>query len=136
MGGGGMGMFYVPPEKAGQFKVPTVCLEHGKAEPRPNVAYEIKPLESFTSNPAVWELSRMLGKGQLNQRAAQAAAWHLNNNMTWEQLAAKRLKFANGTTAPYFSQQEILAGMQVSAVAEKTAQQRSTQSSSSSSAAQ
>ena len=60
-GGGGMGMMYVAPEKVESLKVPTVCLEHGKAEPRPTVPYEIRPLESFTNRPAVKELCRMLG---------------------------------------------------------------------------
>jgi hypothetical protein len=134
--GGGMGAFYIPPEKTGQLKVTTVCLEHGKAEPRPNVPYEIKPIESFTNNAAVAELCRLLGHGQINQRAAQAAAWNLNNNMSWEQLAAKRLKFANGTSQPYFSPQEIRAGMQAATVAGQMAEQRQKQSASSTSAAQ
>ena len=37
MGGGGMGMggmMNIAPEKVGQLKVPTVCLDHGKGEPR------------------------------------------------------------------------------------------------------
>ena len=61
-------MINVPPEKIAQFKVPTVCLEHGKAEPRPAIPYEIKPIESVTDKPEVQELCRMLGTGQINQR--------------------------------------------------------------------
>jgi len=135
MGGMGMGgMMNIAPERVGQLKVPTVCLEHGKAEPRAQIKYEIRPIESFTNKTGVQELCTMLGTGQINQRAAQAAAWHLNNNMSWEQLAAKRLLFANGTSQPYFSPQEIKAGMQLSAasvqVAEKRQQQKSTESTS------
>jgi hypothetical protein len=132
MGGGGMGMgnvapekvplLNVPPEKTIKFKVPTVCLEHGKPEPRAAMQYKIEPIESFTDKPEVKELCGMLG--QVNQRAAQAAAWHLNNNMTWQQLAAKQLRFANGTTQPYFSPLEIRAAMQIAAVASKLAEQR------------
>ena len=78
MGGGGMGgmgggMFNVPPEKVGQFKVATVCLEHGKHEPNEKIPYEIKPLESFTAKAGVRELCDSLGRNQLSQRAAQAA---------------------------------------------------------------
>ena len=90
-------MFNVPPEKVGQLKVATVCLEHGKREPRAAIPYEIKPLDSVTTKPGVRELCAMLGSGQINQRAAQAAAWHLNNGMSWQELAAKRHRFANGT---------------------------------------
>jgi hypothetical protein len=32
-------MFNVPAEKEGSFKVPCVCLEHGKAEPRSQMTY-------------------------------------------------------------------------------------------------
>jgi len=113
--GGGMGMMCVPPEKVGQLKVTTVCLDHGKTEPRPNMQYEIRPIDQYTDRPAVHELVRLLGEGRINQRAAQAAAWHLNNDMSWEQLAAKQLRFANGTSRPYFAPEEIAAAMQVSA---------------------
>ncbi|MGA2031664.1 MAG: hypothetical protein ABSG68_05370 [Thermoguttaceae bacterium] len=131
MGGMGMGMgggmMYVAPEKVGQFKVPTVCLDHGKGEPRPNIPYDIKPLESYTDKPAVYELCRLLGTGQIDQRAAQAAAWNLNNNMSWQQLAAKQLRFADGSRQPYFAAQEIQAAMQLAGVAVHNAHERQQQ---------
>ena len=118
MGGGmggmmGGGMMNVPPEKVGKLKVPTVCLDHGKAEPRAAIPYTIKPIESYSSKPGVRELCQMLGSGQVSQRAAQAAAWHLNNGMSWEELAAKRIRHLNGESRPYFSPAEIQAGMQI-----------------------
>jgi len=124
MGGGGGGFFNVPPEKVGDFKVTTVCLEHGKREPRPKMKYEIKPIEELTDKPEVREVCRMLGYGMLPQRAAQVAAWHLNSNMSWQQLAGKQLHYADGTRSPYFSQQEIRGGMQVVAAAAKLAKER------------
>jgi hypothetical protein len=128
MGGGGMGMgggfFNVPAENVGKFNVTTVCLEHGKAEPRAAVPYEIKPLESLTTKPGVRELCEQMATGQIDQRAAQAAAWNLNNDMTWEQLAAKRIRHANGTSEPYFSQKEIQGGRQVAFTAVRTATER------------
>ena len=124
-GGGGMGMFNVPPEKVGPpIKVATVCLEHGKREPRAAIPYEIKPLDSVTAKPGVRELCAMLASGQINQRAAQAAAWHLNNGMSWQELAAKQLRFANGTRQLYFSQAEIQAGMKVAATAVRLSEER------------
>jgi hypothetical protein len=128
MGGGGMGMFNIAPEKVGQLKATTVCLEHGKREPRPNVPYQIKPIDQVTDKTVVQEVCRLVGSGLLSQRAAQVAAWHLNNNMTWEQLAGKQWHFANGTTAPYFSPQELQAGMQAVAVATRLAEQHKQQS--------
>ncbi len=127
MGGmmGGMGgMMNIPPEKVGKLKVPTFCLDHGKAEPRPAIPYTIKPIESYSSKPGVRELCVMFGNGQVNQRAAQAAAWHLNNDMSWEQLAAKRVKHLNGQSQPYFSAAEIQAGMQLANSAVRAAKEK------------
>jgi hypothetical protein len=69
----------------------------------------------------------LLGSGQLNQRAAQVAAWHLSSGMSWQELIAKQLRFANGTRRPYFSAQEIEAGMQIVASAAHMAKQRQEQ---------
>jgi len=125
MGGGGMGggFMNVPPEKVGKLKITTVCLEHGKKEPRAAIPYEIRPIESFTDRAEVHELLRMLGSGRISQRAAQVAAWHLNNDMSFEELAAKQVKSGH-FSRPYFSRQEIHAGMQITAMANKLAEQR------------
>ena len=127
MGGMGMGMggmMNVAPEKVGRFDVATVCLEHGKAEPRAAMHYEIKPLEAVTTKPGVRELCQMLGNRQINQRAAQAAAWYLNNGMSWQVLAAKQIHYPDGVNQPYFSPQEIQWGMQIASVALRTAKEQ------------
>ncbi|HEX3726780.1 MAG TPA: hypothetical protein VHV08_11085 [Pirellulales bacterium] len=119
MGGGGMGgmgggMMNIPPEKVAQLKVVTVCLEHGKKVPRAGVPYEIKPLENFTSDPQVKALLVAFSKGRLSQRATQAAAWHLANGLSWEQLADKQIEeFGNPETRPYFTRAEIQEGMRI-----------------------
>ena len=123
MGGGG-GFFNVAPEKVGKMKITTVCLEHGKEEPRAAAQYEIKPIEEFTDKTEVHKLLGMLGNGMMPQRVAQVAAWHLSNDMSWQELAGKQLRFANGTRAPYFSPAEIQAGMQAVAAATKLAKQQ------------
>jgi hypothetical protein len=128
-GGGGMGMMYVAPQGVGHRKVLTVCLEHGKPEPRPSMPYEIKPIESLTARPAVKELCRMLGNGKIDQRTAQAAAWYLNNDMSWDQLANKRVHHANGATQPYFSPQEVVVAVRVAACAVKLAEEHKASSS-------
>ena len=125
MGGGGMGggMFNIAPEQVGQFKVATVCLEHGKKVPRPQIPYKIAPLDRVTTEPGVKELLVAFGSGRINQRVAQAAAWHLANGLSWEQLAAKRIKHLNGTSERWFSPQEIRAGMQLARAATLKAQE-------------
>ncbi len=121
MGGGGMGMgggfFNVPAEKEGNFKVPCMCLEHGKPEPRAAMTYKVQPVESFTKKPGVAELCRALGFGKVSQRAAQVAAWHLNNDMSWDELVAKRIEHADGTSEPYFTREELEQGMSVASQA-------------------
>jgi hypothetical protein len=129
MGGGGMGgmgggFFSIAPDDVSDLKVTTVCLEHGKAEPRPGMKYTIKPIEQFTTKPAVREVCQMLGSGQVNQHVAQVAAWYLNNDMTWAQLAAKQRRHVYGATEPYFSPAEIQAAMQVVAKATTIAEQK------------
>ncbi len=124
--GGGMGMMNIPPEKVGKLKVVTVCLEHGKKDPRPEVDYVIKPIDQFTDKTKVHELCRMLGSGIVSQRAAQVAAWHLNNDMSWQELAAKYVK-RGPMFFPYFSQQEIRSGMQAVSAATKLDKQRESQ---------
>jgi hypothetical protein len=52
----------------------------------------------------------MLAQGKVSQRAAQAAAWHLNNHLSWDELRAKRLKVAFGLTRPYFTKRELAEG--------------------------
>jgi hypothetical protein len=121
MGGGmGGGMFNVAPEKVAEIRVPCVCLEHGKAEPRPTATYQLQPIESVTTKPGVRELCSMLG--QLPQRVAQAAAWHLNNNMSWQQLAAKRVQRADGSSYPYFNLAELNMAMSAAQQAIKAAE--------------
>lgn len=120
MGGGGF--FKVEPEKVGKLKMVTMCLEHGKKDPSPHVAYELKPVEFFTSDPKVIELVKMLARGEVDQRSAQAAAWHLASGMSWEELANKiGAKHLNGTTEPFFTAEQIRRGMVIAAQAERLA---------------
>lgn len=123
-GGGGGGNFNIPPEKVKDIKVDTVCLEHGKPDPRPAMEYEIRKLETVTTKPAVREVLEMFGRGEVNQRVAQVAAWHLNNDMSWEELAAKEIHRANGQRYPYFSRQEIAVAMAAVKHAQKLAAEK------------
>lgn len=122
--GGGMGMFNVAPEKVGQIKVTTVCLEHGKREPHEQVPYEVKPIETVTTKAGVRELCESVGAGKVDQHAAQAAAWHLNNGMSWQELAAKQIRRAGGARKPYFTAEEIQGGMGIASASVRLAKER------------
>jgi hypothetical protein len=89
MGGGMGGMMRVAPERMRKMQVTTVCLEHGKPDPNPKMAYKIVPLDQVTTDSNVTVLCEALGNGLVTQNTAQAAAWHLMDKMSWSELAAK-----------------------------------------------
>lgn len=130
MGGGGMGMggggaFSIPPERSRTFRVPTVCLEYGKREPSSRMPYKLARTETFSSDPKLAVVLESLGRGELPQKVAQAAAWHIANGLTWEKLAAEKIDHAGGIPdEPYFSQAELVAAHRVVAVATEQAQRR------------
>ncbi|MBX7073116.1 MAG: hypothetical protein K1X71_08200 [Pirellulales bacterium] len=129
MGGGGMGgmggggFFNVPAEKVGKIKVECVCLEHGKSEPRAAIPYEIKPFNEFSSDKRVAQVLRLLAAGKSSQRVAQAATWHLTDNMSWAELANKQIEHIGAPNEPYFSAAEIQAAMQMVSVATHMAEE-------------
>ena len=113
-GGGGGGMFNVAAAKARKIRLATVCLEHGKPDPNPRMKYTIVPIESFTKDQKVIQLCRMLGNGEIPQNAAQAAAWHLMDGMSWGELVQKdRIKLRNGYTEKFFTLREILLAKRI-----------------------
>ncbi|MGI9178624.1 MAG: hypothetical protein ACR2IT_12310 [Pirellulales bacterium] len=116
MGGGGMGggmgggPFSLPPERTRTIRVPTVCLEHGKRDPSPRVAYRMTALETFSSDPRLQEEMTALARGGISQQVAQAAAWHISSGLTWDQLAAEVVDMAGGVPdVPYFAPAELVA---------------------------
>jgi len=127
MGGGGGGAFSIPPERSRTFRVPTVCLEYGKREPSSRMSYKLSRTETFSSDPKLAVVLESLGRGELPQKVAQAAAWHIANGLTWEKLAAEKIDHAGGIPdEPYFSQAELVAAHRVVAVATHEAQRRQT----------
>lgn len=132
MGMGGMGgmmgggMFNVEPEKVGKIKVVLVCLDHGKKDPSPHVPYDLVPIESYAKNDQVIEVVKMLSRREIDQHSAQAAAWHLQNGLTWEQLVKKiGVKHLNGSVEPYFTPLQLERAMAATKVAEQRAEKSS-----------
>jgi hypothetical protein len=101
-------MFNVPPESTRQLKVDTVCLDYGHPTPRPAIKYDIQPISAATDKAGVAEVCELLGRREISHRAAQLAAWHLSNDMSWPALAALRTRQAIGST-PSYTQEELLA---------------------------
>lgn len=85
--GFGMGVMRVAPGKTRKLQANTVCLEHGKPDPKPNIAYRMIPIESYTDDPTVIQVCQQLGSGKIPQQVAQAIVWHRANGLPWNQLA-------------------------------------------------
>ncbi len=120
----GGGFFNVPAERVGEIPVEGVCLNHGLKDPRPNIAYKVVPVEEYSSDPALKELLTMYREGRYTHAAAQAAAWHIANGMSWQELATKHIQRANGQRVPYFAPQDLRLAMFMAS----TAKQRSEKS--------
>ena len=133
MGGGmmgGGGMFNVAPEKVAKIKVVAVCLDHGKKDPNPRVPYKIIPIESYAKDANVTELVKMLARGEIDQRSAQAAAWHLQNGLSWEEMAQKiGVKHLNGSVEPYFTRAQLQRAAKAAQVAVSRAEAASSENS-------
>jgi hypothetical protein len=54
--------------------------------------YVLQPLGSVTDKPEVHALCNLVGHGVVDQTAAQAAVWHYNNGLSWEELASRQHK--------------------------------------------
>ncbi len=132
-GGGGGGQqgggaaFNIAPEKVAKLKIECVCLDHGKADPNARIEYEIKPIDSYATDPAVGEAIKLMVEGKVSQRVTQIAAWHLNNHMSFEQLAAEKIKHLNAPSEIMFTTAEIKQAVQLVQLAKKNADANSTQ---------
>ena len=63
----------------------------------------------------------MLGRGEIDQPSAQAAAWHLTDKLSWQELVQKvRVKHFDGRVEMYFNQQQLSRAAQIVAVATVT----------------
>lgn len=113
MGGmGGGGAFSVPPDKSAKVDLNCLCLEHGKPIPSSSNKYEIQPVDVKVDRPEVVELLKAYGRGELDASAAQAAVWHLNNDLSWQELATKLTGTRRNTIRhPYFSRPQLQAAL-------------------------
>jgi hypothetical protein len=106
--GGPGGFFNVGPDKVAKVKLVTVCLDHGRPDPNPRVPYELVPIESYAKDPAVVEVLQLMVRGRLDQPASQAACWHLEDGLSWKELAAKiGVKHLSGRTEPFFTRTQL-----------------------------
>ena len=125
MGGrGGGGLMAIAPEKTEREKVRLVCLEHGKKDPRPNVKYTLVPIDSYTDNKTTQVLCGMLGNNDISQMALQAAVWNQENGLTYEEMAAKKVRENSRTLEhAYFNAEDLAISQELLALAAERAEE-------------
>ncbi|MDZ7617591.1 MAG: hypothetical protein U1E05_11335 [Patescibacteria group bacterium] len=114
--------FSVPPENTIKVGLTGVCLDHGLPSPRPKMPYELRPIHEVAIRPEVAALCTMLGKGEVDQQTAQLAAWHFQNKINWEDMAAISKKTAVGPR-PKYTPAEIQSAKETASAAEKLAKE-------------
>jgi hypothetical protein len=111
--GGGLGqpggIFNIPAGRVIKIKAECVCLEYGKPDPDARMKYELKPLGEVNDSPALAKVLQSLGDELVDQRVAQAAAWHITNDLSWNQLAGLVGRHLGGTKEMQFKTGEVAA---------------------------
>lgn len=117
----GAGLWSIPPERVARVRLTGVCLDHGLPTPRPKMPYELRPIDQVAARPEVAAICILLGRGEIDQVAAQLAAWHFHSEMRWDDLAAQRDQAAIGTVARY-TRGQIRAARRAAEQAERLAE--------------
>jgi hypothetical protein len=103
--------------------VATLCLEHGKPDPNPRMKYRVVRLSEVNAAPEIAELCKAVARGDVPQNTAQAAAWHIANGLTWEELTSKPRMISEYTGIEYyFNRVEIQNALRVTALAQRAAE--------------
>lgn len=123
----GNGFFSIPPERVVQIPYQSVCLNYGKPDPSPRMTYRPMRVEEYTQDKVLQEVLFGFGKGRMDQTAAQAAAWHVTDKMSWKQLASLKeytLPGVYSSQVPTFTTVQLKAAQELVTAATKRAEER------------
>ena len=80
--------------------------------------YRLVAIDTVSHDPRLALVLGGLASGQISQKIAQAAAWHVSSGRTWEQLTAEVIDRAGGDPdVPVFSAAELVAAKRVVEIA-------------------
>lgn len=116
-------MFSIPPEKTVQLGFNSVCLNYGLREPHAGMKYKLAKAETVTTDPVLLQLLEDYSP-RTARAAQQAAAWHLANGLTWDQIAQLADQKIPGDLVPLFTAQQIQAAKVLVEKSEKSAVDR------------
>lgn len=119
--GNGMGsipgngpIFTVPSGKTIQVPLRTVCLAHGKPEPRARMQYKLVRLEDYSSDAELHGALREFAAGRIDIDVTQAAVWHLVDHRSWTALADERNAEPGPSLGePLFTGQQLAAARRI-----------------------
>ncbi|MBS0204901.1 MAG: hypothetical protein JSS49_18495, partial [Planctomycetes bacterium] len=129
-GGGGLngqapmqGFFSIPAEKTVQLGFSSVCLNYGRREPHAGMKYRLVKAEDATTDPMLQQLLESYSP-RTSREVQQAAAWHLANGLTWEQISQLMDQQVPGSPIPLFNSQQLKSARELVAEVKKAAEQR------------
>jgi hypothetical protein len=99
--------FSVPPERIVRVEYSSVCLQHGAPEPNSGNVYRLVQVDKFSSDRRLAKLLSYVGSDQYAANAVQAAAWHLTNQKSWDDLAALKFDRVNAPDEAQFSTADL-----------------------------
>lgn len=117
--GYGTGFFSVPPGETVQIPMNSVCLEHGKPAPMPRMTYVLRRVEDKYDDDALQRLLENYDPQKTDRKVMQAAAWHLAGGMSWNTLAAKRVRRIGQRPQRYVTRRQWQAARALAAEAEQ-----------------
>jgi hypothetical protein len=101
-----VGFATIPAGKSIRLAMRTVCLHYGRPEPTVKMTYRLQPVAEFSDSPVLAELLENYSP-RTDRDAMQAAAWHVSNVLTWDQVQQLPDRRAPGSGRRYFAQQTV-----------------------------
>lgn len=117
------GFFSVPPERTIQLGFSSVCLNYGRREPHSGMKYQLVKAETVTTDPLLQQLLESHSP-RSNREVQQAAAWHLANGLSWEQISQLTDQKVPGSPTSLFNPQQVKAARELVAQVKKSAEER------------
>lgn len=99
--------FTIPGKRKVMIALHSACAEHGKRPPISRMTYELKTLDKQVENKTLQRIIQGYDPLSTDPRAFQAIVWHLENGLSWEDLAQKTIKTA-GQVEPYFTRSQLI----------------------------
>lgn len=117
--GTGSNFFSIPPESIVELKLNSVCLNHGNPTPQSKMTYELRRVEERVESPALRQLLAGYNPKRIDRKIMQAAAWHLANDISWQELARKQVTSIGLRPRPFIALPQLQVAMKLVEAAEK-----------------